>query len=138
MKKILILFAVLLFAAPVFATDWKEIFEKKYLDISSIERKGDIITFWTKFLRKDAKEVFPINNKPYWFTINHWNIDCLNKKVRIDVMTAYDLKGDLMYSDEYNAEWDTIIPDTYADGFYNMFCSVSYDENPWLNPELLK
>lgn len=27
---------------------------------------------------------------------------------------------------------------TYANGFYNMFCSVPYDENPWLNPELLK
>ena len=132
MKKVLALFLVLLFTAPVLAAEWKEIFEKKYIDISSIERSGDIITFWTKFLRKDAKEVFPINNKPYWFTINRWNIDCLNKKVRIDVMTAYDLKGDLMYSDEYNAEWDTIIPDSYSDLFYRLFCIAPYENNPLL------
>lgn len=132
MKKILILFLLLGFVSPVFAAEWREIFEKKYIDISSIERSGDIITFWTKFLRKDAKEVFQINNKPYWYTISRWNIDCANKKERINVITAYDLKGDLMYSDEYNSEWNTIIPDTYADGFYRLFCLLPYEDNPLL------
>jgi len=132
MKKVLALLLVLLFASPVFAAEWREIFEKKYIDMSSIERSGDVITFWTKFLRKDAKEVFPINNKPYWYTISRWNIDCANKKERINVITVYDLKGDLMYSDEYNSEWNTIIPDTYADGFYRLFCLLPYEDNPLL------
>lgn len=128
MKKIFILFAVLLFAGPVFATDWKEIFEKKYIDISSINQKGNVISFWVKSLRKDSKDVFPLNNKPYWYSISRWNIDCMFKKERIDVMTVYDLKGDLIYSDEYNAEWNTIIPDTYSDGFYNLFCDAKVAE----------
>lgn len=132
MKKVLALLLVLLFTSPVFAAEWREIFEKKYIDMSSIERSGDVITFWTKFLRKDAKEVFPINNKPYWYTISRWNIDCANKKERINVITVYDLKGDLMYSDEYNSEWNTIIPDTYADGFYRLFCLLPYEDNPLL------
>jgi hypothetical protein len=132
MKKILILLFLLVSASPVFAAEWREIFEKKYIDMSSIERSGDVITFWTKFLRKDAKEVFPINNKPYWYTISRWNIDCANKKARINVITVYDLKGDLMYSDEYNSEWNTIIPDTYADGFYRLFCLLPYEDNPLL------
>jgi hypothetical protein len=138
MKKILALVILLSITAPVFATDWKVIFEKKYLDISSIERKGDIITFWTKFLRKDSKELAPGLNKPYWYILHHWNMDCANKKERIDTLAIYGLKGELIYSDDYTPEWNTIIPDTYADGFYNIFCSVPYDENPWLNPELLK
>lgn len=133
MKKVLILFLLLGFVSPVFAAEWREIFEKKYIDISSIERNGDIITFWVKFLRKDSREVLPVLNKPYWYTIDRWNIDCLNKKERIDVMTAYGLKGDLIYSDEYNAEWNSIVPDTYSDLFYRLFCIVPYKDNPFLN-----
>ena len=122
MKKVLALFLVLLFSTPVFAAEWREIFEKKYLDISSIERKDDIITFWTKFLRKDSKELAPGLNKPYWYVIHHWNINCANKKERIDTLAIYGLKGEVMYSDDYTPEWNTIIPDTYADGLYSLFC----------------
>ena len=132
MKKLLALFILLSITTPVFAAEWREIFEKKYIDISSIERKGDIITFWTKFLRKDPKELVPVLNKPYWYMIDRWNIDCVNKKERIDVVTVYDLKGDLIYSDEFNAEWGTIIPDTYAEGFYSLFCIAPYEDNPLL------
>ncbi len=133
MKKVLALFLVLLFSTPVFAAEWREIFEKKYLDISSIERKDDIITFWTKFLRKDSKELAPGLNKPYWYVIHHWNINCANKKERIDTLAIYGLKGEVMYSDDYTPEWNTIIPDTYADGLYSLFCIAPYEENPLLN-----
>ena len=138
MKKFLILFILLVFVSPVFAANWVEVFEKNYLDVSSLEQHNNIVTFWVKSLRKDPKDVIPVLNKSYWFSLDRWNINCANKKERIDVVNVYGLKGELLYTDEYVPEWRTIVPDTYADGFYNMFCSVPFEDNPWFNPDLLK
>lgn len=138
MKKFLILLTlVLLFGIPAHCADWIEIFEKTYIDISSIElnHSKNIIKFWIKSLRKDPKDTMPNfegKEMPYWYSINKIAIDCNNKKSRVEVIAVYGLKGDLIYSDEYIPDWNTIIPDTYFDGYYRLLCSVPFTQNPLL------
>lgn len=134
-KNILIILSILTFSSSAFCAEWVEIFEKQYVDMSSIEvsLRTNSIEFWVKSLRKDPKEVFPLTNKPYWYTMNKWHMACTSKQERIEAMAVYDLKGNVMYSDNYKPEWNEIIPDTYADGYYRLFCSVPFDKNPIFN-----
>ena len=138
MKKILLFLTLIIFTSPVFAVQWVEIFEKQYLDMSTLEPNynNNTIKFWVKALRKDPKDTFPNYEGrlvPYWYSINKWNLDCSNKKERIEMVAVYDLKGKPIYWDEDIPEWNTIIPDTYADGFYRLFCVVPFINNPLLN-----
>lgn len=120
------------FLPVCFAANWVEIFEKQYLDIENVKtnKSHNTIQFWVKTLRKDPKELF--DNKPYWFMINKWNIDCDNKYSRIESVNVYDLKGKNIYSDSYIPKWNDIIPDTYADGYYRLFCLIPFEQNPLL------
>ena len=138
MNKVIILFILFLISVNVcFATEWYEIFEKQYLHLTTIEPhyKDNSVIFWVKALRKDASEKIP-NEKgetvPYWYSMAKWHLDCINKKERIEVLAIYDLKQKPIFWDETIPEWNTIVPDTYADGFYRLFCLLPFNENPLL------
>ena len=106
MKKFICLLVLILLSSEMcFSAEWFEVFEKQYIHLSTIEPNfyTNTIQFWVKKLRKDPKELVPEINKPYWYTMSRWNLDCANKKERIDVIAVYDLQGKLMYSDEYTA-----------------------------------
>ena len=135
MKKILafILF-LMLSALPCFAAKWAEIFEKQYIDFETVNPNEEYktIQFWVKALRKDPKEVFPLTNKPYWYSVSKWNIDCEHRLSRIENINVYDLQKKLVYSDDYIPDWNEIVPDTYADGYYRLFCLIPFADNPIL------
>ena len=123
---------LLVFASPVFAACWGEIFEKQYLDLESIKpnSENNTISFWIKKYNKDIKQLLPMTNQKYLYSISRWNIDCTNQKSRISSMAVYDLKENLIYSDDFVPDWNSIIPGTYADAFYRIFCLVPFDKNP--------
>lgn len=139
MKKFLILLTlILMFTMPAYCAHWVEVFKKTYIDISSIELNysKNIIKFWVKSLRKDAKDTLPNfegKEMPYWYSMSNVAIDCNNRKSRVEVIAVYGLKEDLIYSGEYITDWNTIIPDTYFEGYYRLFCSVPFTQNPLLN-----
>lgn len=139
MKKfIFLIIGVLILALPVLAADWKEIFEKKYIDFETITVNDydKTIRFWEKALRKDVNDKY--DGKPYWYTMSKFAISCSSKQSRIEAFAIYDLKGKILYSDNYKPEWNEIFPDTYADGYYRLFCIVDFLQNPLLNPNLKK
>lgn len=144
MKKSFLLFLTLLISfCPAFAVnkDYFEIFEKKYLNTKRIDlyKSLDIVSFWVKSLNKD------VNNKEYWlptasgipiqwwYTMSNIQIDCKNNKSRTKTIAFYDLKKRLIDQSDNFSEWSNIVPDTYADGYYRLFCLVPYDENYSLN-----
>lgn len=128
----LITLLILLFSS-CFASNWLEIFDKKYVDFDSVTKKYDVVSFWTKNLRDDPKDKFM--NKDYWFNLAHWRIDCNNKKSYIDELIFYDSKKNIIGA-PYKAgypDWSAIIPDSYVEGYYRMFCLIPLEENPLLN-----
>ena len=56
----------------------------------------------------------------------------------MESFTVYDLKQNIIYSDDKATEWHHIIPDTYMDGYYRLFCLVPFEENPLLNEQLTR
>ncbi len=133
MKKIFIFtYLFLFFACPAFSARWGEIFEKKYIDLETItpNYQEKTLTFWTKDLRKNASD--KILGKDYWFIMNKWEISCSDKMSRIRSIYIYDLQNNLIYEDTTVPSFNEIVPETYADGYYRLFCLVPFDENPFL------
>ena len=133
MKKIIIASLLLIFCLPVFASQWIEIFGKKYIDFESIELypKDKIIKFWTKNLRVNPKEKY--DNEDYWYTVSKWALSCNTKEHRIEAISIYNLKDELIDADSTIPNWNAIAPDTYAEGYYKMFCLLPFNKNPLLN-----
>ena len=131
MKKNIIILVLMLIANTCFAAKWVNFFEKQYIDFDSLEptHETDTISFWIKRY-SDNKEKFM--GKRFLFSINKMDISCKNKKARISETAVYGKKNKLIYNIEEKSNWDTIIPDTYADGYYRMFCLVPFKENPLL------
>lgn len=146
MKKLLVLFSLLCMALPCFATnpDYIELFEKTYLNVNRIDvyKSLNVVSFWIKSLNKNPKDKANWFAKAdgssvqWWYTLGNIQIDCKNRKSRTATLAIYDLKGMPLDTSDNITEWNTIIPDTYADAYYNLFCLVPYDENPLINKEL--
>lgn len=122
MKKILTIVLLFVFSLPVLASNWVELFEKKYVDMETVEfnPRTQIVTFWLKALRTDPKD--KILDKDYWYTLSHWNISCKDRTTKIENIVVYDLKGNIISSGYKDYNWEAIIPDTYAEGYYKIFC----------------
>ncbi len=131
MKKLSII--LLLCLNCCFASKWVDIFENQYLDFDSIvpTYTTNVISFWIKKYPANKKEKF--ENKKYLFSVHKMDIDCKNKKSRISATAVYDKNRKLIYNTEEVSNWDLIIPDTYADGYYRLFCLIPFSDNPLIN-----
>lgn len=132
MKKIFLLILLFSLTLPTFSANWFEMFEKDYIDTTSIEvnTRDRIVSFWRKTLRKDSKEKF--NGKDYWFTMSYMQISCNDRMSNINYIAVYDLQNEVISSGNLGSEWTKIIPDTYVDGYYRAFCIWKFEENPLL------
>lgn len=136
MKKILVLLFLLSFALPVCAANWKQIAEKEYVDLDSIEkytdvynsRNNNIYSFWIKSLN-DKTSFFTDYEKSYnkkiWYKMTRNLIDCKNKTITLKSITIYDLKRQVIDTYEvpdYAIKWNSIIPDSVGEGYYYGVC----------------
>lgn len=122
MKKIFIILYLL--SACCYASLWVEIFPKNYVDLSTVQYNGRIVSVWAKELNPGNWK--QINNKKVWYTIIKYDADCFYRKMKIVNLTSYDLKGNLI--DNIDASvfgtWDNVVPDTVGEMKYNYFCSL--------------
>ena len=125
MKKLIsILVVFLITLSPCFSTEWKQITDKKYMDVESIDYNdiSHIVSFWVKNLRSASKD--KINGKDYWYYIAKIQIKLPTRQYKITTMALYDLKNNLIETDNGEfAKWEDIIPDTYMEGYYKIFKS---------------
>lgn len=132
MKKIIVLFLLLIFAVPVFASQWFQIFEKQSIDMESINTYGkqNIIKFWVKAEPKDKTQKYL--DKEYSYVLSYFALSCKDKKSRIESIIIYDKNLKILHSDNDVPNWENIIPDTYSDGYYKAFCLIPFKKNPLL------
>lgn len=136
MKKILVLLFFLLFTLPVCAANWKQIDDKKYVDLDSIEkytdrydsRKNEIYSFWIKSLN-DKSSLFTDLEKQYnkkiWYQMTRNLVDCKNKTISLKSITTYDLNGytiETFETPDYSIKWTSIVPDSIGEGYYYGIC----------------
>ena len=122
-----ILFVIYLFfiQLTVHAADWKEIYQKNYIDVNSIMWEKNTVSFWMKSLNPGNWE--PINNKKIWYNKDNVLIDCKKRRLAIKSVVTYDLNQNVINSFEEQNEillqWNSIVPETNGEILYETFCT---------------
>ena len=127
MKKIiLILFLIITTIIPSFATEWKQISDKLYMDVQSIEpfvdeygRKDfNKYIFWTKKLNDNSKSFTYLEGyykKKIEYFVDKQVIDVPSKKIAIKSNNIYGTDATLLHRFDtagFRTDWHNIIPDT--------------------------
>lgn len=135
MKKVFFsVFLSIIMAAPVFAADWVQIDEKRYLDDSSLSKynynlnfdNDKIYSIWSKFLNDGTqiwKELEKIIGKKLWYDKTLWVVNCTKKELAIKKSVYYDLKGNVAdNSDDSYLDWSSVTPETLGETIYLYVC----------------
>ena len=148
MKNIFILCIMILLAYPVLAAEWKQIEEKSYIDIASIQEYNDPSSYDKKRYNRNEKEFWikSLNdkssyftdyektyNKKVWYIILKYIVDCNNKTIATKSGAIYDTNGNLI--DSYDVEHillnrNDIIPETRGENRYNIVCKYLDNNTP--------
>lgn len=136
MKNLFLLLLLLLFALPVCAANWKQIDDKEYVDLDSIEqyneiynlRSSNVQSFWIKSLNDKSSYFTDLEkrlDKKVWYNMTRYLVNCTNKTIGLKSITTYDLKGQTLENYEvsnYLIEWSSVVPDSRGEGYYYGVC----------------
>ena len=145
MKKIIIIFAVLLFVSNItLANNWQQVDDNHYIDTDSIEYYVDSYgkkdynkySFWVQNINNDDKTWKETENslkklgekrKPA-YTNNRVLIDCRQKTITIKAFATYAEDGKVIDSYEIkdlHLDWKSIVPNSIGEGYYNNTCKAN-------------
>ena len=131
---LLITVAILTMACCAFAADWIQIYEKQYLDASSLAPYSYNLNFdndrlysiWSKNLNDGTQSwqlLEKYSGKKAWYSKTLWVVNCSKKEIAVKSTVWYDLKEDVI--DSYNSnylDWKSITPETVGEGIYTDVC----------------
>lgn len=131
MKKFLILLGIFCITLPVSAINWFKVDEKNYIDFDSLlhippmyldnlEFRGREWEFWVK--RLNNNDIPNYNGQRVWFIMAKNHINCSNRYSNILSLNVYNLKGQVINTYDGNLGKSAIIPGTYMDFYYQLFC----------------
>jgi hypothetical protein len=112
----------------VLASEWKEISNKSYIDVSSIQQDSFGYRYaWLKLLNDGTFK--PIKNKKIHYIMAYHAFDCSLKKVDQISVTSYGLSGEVLeswempnYSPKYSMTWLNVVPDTNGEIWFYLVC----------------
>jgi hypothetical protein len=84
-----------------------------YLDMKTFnDDRRQAVSFWIKQARAD--------DGPY--SVNQYELNCGSRQMRLLSSTQYDASGTFV-SRRRGGGWNTIVPDTHGEGFYDGACN---------------
>lgn len=97
-----------------------------YVDPSSRERNGDVVTVMV--LHNYTKRPVPFENKVYRSSITFSENDCKKKLTRLYMMTAQtnlNARGDIVFSTvDMDARWRRVVPTSLTESEFNYACGL--------------
>ena len=137
-KNLFIIFTILLTITNfVFAADWVQIYEKIYLDATSLSPyKYDLYKYnddrlysiWEKKLNDGTspwKDVEKLLGKKLWYNKSLLIVNCTKKEIATKSSIYYDLKNNVAYTyDNSYLDWISVAPETVGELNYTVVCST--------------
>jgi len=127
MKKIILTFLAII-SIQANAVEWIPIADdesiKQLIDRSSIQRRGDIVYFWTM---KNFKNIQYIGKYKYMSIKQLKKINCKTKQLAFDYayfLSKKDGEGDLVYTAEPENIYTPIPPESVAELQYTIACVI--------------
>lgn len=76
---------------------------RTYIDKSSIQRNGNLVTFRDKKTVVNPREERFTNTPPYKTALGNWEFDCRNRTYRLTELTLLDNNGQQVSQQRYSA-----------------------------------
>ncbi len=141
MKKNIIIIFLLFTMLPAFASDWVQISEKDYMDLSSINEYNTIglyaddvlYSVWIKNLNDKSEfwtNLEKMLNKKLWYSMSQHVVNCSRREIATKHSALYDTKNNSIYDKELYLEWGSVVPDTNGEYLYSLVCSANQASNP--------
>ena len=93
-----------------------------YYDIDSVLKKGSAVTVWTRLVyetpRKSGGSVVVIQTR----------YNCGNRTTDSLMLLQYDQSGNMINSSRAEFTGDPVIPSTFGEGMYSVFCKAGFPE----------
>lgn len=132
-SKFLICFIILnCINLSAFATNWKEIAHKRYIDYDSYHQITNGLfsnryAVWEKLLNngdKHFKDVEKQKGKKVWYSLTRFGVDCNSKMVSVLDVIYYDLSEETLQSNRYSeyTGWNSIVPGSCGEYYYKIMC----------------
>lgn len=140
MKKNIIIIFLLFIMLPAFASDWVQISEKDYMDLSSINEYNAIglyaddvlYSVWIKNLNDKSEfwtNLEKMLNKKLWYSMSQHVVNCSRREIATKHSALYDTKNNSIYDKELYLEWGSVVPDTNGEYLYSLVCSTNQASN---------
>ena len=119
MKKILILLLICLVGLEVFASEWAELSDKKYIKIEKYQ-DGKVF-YWVKALNDGRFE--PINKKTVNHKMSYFSSNCSNNTMAIISSYSYDMEGNVIsnFNDAYYM-FEPVVPQSIGETMHKYVC----------------
>jgi hypothetical protein len=125
---------------PAFASDWVQISEKDYMDLSSINEHNTIglyaddvlYSVWIKNLNDKSEfwtNLEKMLNKKLWYSMSQHVVNCSRREIATKHSALYDTKNNSIYDKELYLEWGSVVPDTNGEYLYSLVCSTNQASN---------
>ena len=127
MKNVLIFLFLLIFSLSCFASNWEQIGEKDWIDLSSWSQNGNIRSAWVKSLNPGDWDLR--NNKKIFYKLIYYHADCRKRQLGATNVVVYDLKGNVIDNINFDLKFveyamEPVIPDSVGESLYDVLCSL--------------
>ena len=121
MKKLIAAF-FLMFVTGSYATEWVQVGVSQestlFIDKSSIQRSKGMVTFWSKFIFKEKKDV---GNGLIDAQLNDMTLNCAERLMKENTIVTM-LDGKTVRNYKMPVEWVRVVPDSPASYIYEIMC----------------
>ena len=119
----------------MFAADWVQLYEKVYVDASSLSQynynmnfdNDRIYSIWSKMLNDGTnawKDMEKSTGKKIWYNKSLQVVNCTKKEFAIKSTVSYDLNENTVESyDSGILYWQSVVPETVGEEIYLFVCS---------------
>ena len=105
------------------AANWVEYGYKTYIDLSSWQKSGNYVSAWVKRLNTGDWKL--VNNQKVWYSIEYIEAACSDRKLSINSVIKYDLKGKVLSNDEFPTSYfQRVVPGSIGEDLYYALCSL--------------
>jgi hypothetical protein len=121
MKKLIAVF-FLMFVTSSYATEWVQAGVSQestlFIDKSSIQRSKGMVTFWSKFIFKEKKDV---GNGLIDAQLNDMTLNCAERLMKENTIVTM-LDGKTVRNFKIPVEWVRVVPDSPVSYIYEIMC----------------
>ena len=126
MKSLIIAMCFFIYTTNSYAAEWVQAGVSSestlFIDKSSVLRSKGMVTFWSKFVFKEKKDV---GNGVIDVQLDDMTLNCAERQIKVNTSITM-LEGKTVRNYKMPVEWTRIVPDSPVAYIYEIMCQGKY------------